>query len=145
MANYSTDKSPQYIRTYECWNNLRQRCENPQNPQFPDYGGRGITVSARWKQFSQFLADMGLRPEGLTLERVNNDLGYFPENCIWATRQVQAENRRTRKDNKSGVKGISLEIGRKLWRAEGNRKTLYYGRDFFEACCARKSWEAAHV
>lgn len=71
------------------------RCHNPQHPQYIYYGGRGITVCARWRNsFENFLADMGVRPEGLTLDRRDNDKGYEPGNCRWATRAEQTRNRR---------------------------------------------------
>lgn len=79
--------------TYVCWQNMRARCEKPQNAAYARYGGRGITVCDRWRIFQNFLADMGERPAGLTLERKNNDLGYSPENCCWSTRKQQQGNR----------------------------------------------------
>jgi hypothetical protein len=72
-----------------------QRGTNPKNRDWKNYGGRGITVCSRWLQFSNFLADMGRRPSpNLSLERVNNDLGYSAENCKWATRKEQRANQR---------------------------------------------------
>jgi hypothetical protein len=71
-----------------------QRCTNPNFKQWAHYGGRGITVCDRWRSFENFLADMGRRPQGLTLERENNDRGYEPGNCKWATRLEQRANRR---------------------------------------------------
>lgn len=76
------------------WAGMIQRCSNPRHGAYKDYGGRGITVCKRWMKFENFVEDMGLRPPGLTLERVNNDKGYKKSNCKWATRKEQANNRR---------------------------------------------------
>lgn len=81
--------------TYKSWHTMKQRCTNPRNPQYKDYGGRGITLDPRWEKFSCFLADMGVRPEGTTLDRIDNNLGYGPSNCRWVSRKLQQRNRRT--------------------------------------------------
>lgn len=136
---------------YSIWADMRQRCRNPSHHAYARYGGRGITVCDRWSAFENFLNDMGERPTPQhSIDRVDNDKGYFPENCRWATWKEQNMNRRLYQlatNNRSGLTGVvprfSKRKGRefKKWYAFGKRETLYIGPDLFEAACARKSWE----
>ena len=71
---------------------MGQRCNNPKNPDYPRYGGRGITVCERWMTFENFLADMGEKPRGQSIDRINNNGNYEPGNCKWATQREQVRN-----------------------------------------------------
>jgi hypothetical protein len=76
---------------------MRARCENRRATKYPVYGARGISVCRRWQSFKNFLTDMGERPAGTSIDRIDNDKGYEPDNCRWATPKEQALNGRWRK------------------------------------------------
>lgn len=91
------DKNELRIRShelYDTWKNMISRCHNKKNIFYKHYGGRGISVCQRWRNLGNFILDMGKRPEGLTLDRINNDGNYEPTNCKWSTRVEQRANRR---------------------------------------------------
>jgi pentatricopeptide repeat protein len=81
-------------RAYSCWVRMKQRCFNPNQKDYPNYGARGISVCERWLEFANFYEDMGDPPPGLTLDRIDNDRGYGPGNVRWATAREQVLNRR---------------------------------------------------
>jgi hypothetical protein len=93
----STKHGMVHSRTYTTWGSMIQRCTNPNQTKFKDYGGRGITVCDRWLKFENFLEDMGQKPSGLELDRTNNNGNYELENCRWVTRKENLNNTRINK------------------------------------------------
>lgn len=81
-------------KTYSTWSNMKRRCLDPSNPCYRNYGGRGIAVCEEWRSFEGFYRDMGDRPDGATIERIDVNKGYSKDNCIWATKLDQARNKR---------------------------------------------------
>jgi hypothetical protein len=134
-------------RVYWVWADMVARCNNPTHKQYMDYGGRGISVSTDWLSSVNFMRDMLPRPNGYTLERINNAAGYSKENCKWVTRIENNKNKRVYKCSPFGISGIER-------RGKGFRCRLRHaGRivfdaqvgDFFEACCQRKAAEMIYV
>ena len=105
-------------RLYYIWFGLVDRCTNPNHNRYKDYGGRGITVCEEWLDVKNFIEDMyPSYMEGFTLDRIDNDKGYSPDNCRWADATTQAINKRIKKTNTSGFVGINLEIRCCKWVA----------------------------
>lgn len=100
--------------TYRVWAHLKARCSNPHDNSFRNYGGRGIRVCERWTIFENFLADMGEKPPGMTLERIDNDGGYSARNCRWASRKEQCNN--TRQNLQITHNGVTRNL--KQWTEE---------------------------
>jgi len=98
--------------TQSTWCALRKRCDNPKTSYFFRYGGRGISYDPKWKSFKNFLADMGVKPDGMEIDRINNDLGYSKENCRWVTKSVNGFNRTQVKSKHGLPRGVTFNHGK---------------------------------
>ena len=133
-----------YSREYCIWVSMRDRCYSNKNKYYYNYGGRGIKVCDRWKNsFENFYKDMGDKPSNKhTLDRIDVNGDYTPENCKWSTWEEQSLNKRTRKDNSLGVTGVYYHKGAKKYTTEFRRKGKTYYIGLFntveEAAEARK-------
>jgi len=102
---------------------MKRRCYNPNRPEYSSYGGRGIVMCDQWHEFDSFYSDMGPRPPGMTLDRIDNDGPYSPENCRWATYTEQNRNRR---DNRMvTVDGVRMTISEACERVGLHQSTVY--------------------
>jgi hypothetical protein len=130
---------------YHSWAGMVARCTNPKHVGYPYYGGRGIGVCDRWREFANFIADMGPRPKGTTLDRIDLAKGYEPGNCRWATSYQQAQNKGKRRNNTSGFTGVSWNREQDKWMAhitrDGRRRFLGYFNDLSDAAVARRNAE----
>lgn len=109
LEGYQTTHGMSKTPIYKTWCGIKDRCLNPKNTAYPSYGGRGISICERWMKFENFYEDMGDRPEGMSLDRIDNDQGYSKENCRWATQSIQTYNRRKHKttgSSKAVYKGV---------------------------------------
>ena len=109
-------------RAYNIWVHMRGRCENPNHHAFAYYGGRGITLCERWSVFENFYADMGEPPPRHTIERMDNDKGYEPGNCRWATRAEQSRN--TSRNRRLTHAGVTLTVSQWAARVGINEQTI---------------------
>ena len=133
---------------YKSWSGMIQRCTNKKNPRYASYGGRGIKVCDKWtNSFELFFQDIGNKPSPKhSIDRINNNKGYNPENCRWATNSVQVRNRNLLKINKSGVTGVYYHKVTKKWAAQiatsiGNKRHLGVFINKIDAVIARKMAE----
>lgn len=133
-------------KTYHVWANMKKRCLNSKHKDFPAYGGRGITVCEKWmKSFNNFLLDMGEAPPNTSLDRINVDGGYTPENCRWASFTEQSFNQRMKGNNTSGRTGVHLRKKSNKWLArisiKGKSIDLGLHESFEDAVAARQKAE----
>lgn len=130
LIKRSTKHGKSKTATHRIWKNMRQRCCNPNNPAYQRYGGRGITICERWAEsFENFLEDMGERPSGFELDRIDNNQGYYPENCRWVDLSAQAFNKRKPINNKSGKTGVCWRNDAQKWAVQiiKNNKKQHLG------------------
>ena len=138
--------SIKYRRIYKIWQGIRQRCNNPNDKEYEDYGGRGIRVCEEWDKSSEAFVRWALEngyADNLSIDRIDTNSGYSPENCRWATWTQQARNKRIEKINSTGVAGVSMD--RRKYRAiiYANNKKVDLGRHdtLEEAAEARRQGE----
>jgi hypothetical protein len=140
-ATRNTTHGMSYTPEHRCWAKLKERCLNPNGKDWPNYGGRGITVCERWREsFEAFYADMGPRPEGHSIDRIDHDGNYEPDNCRWATDREQAQNKRvTRFVLLNGEEVALREACRRLGLADRYKaiwQRMKRGQSFEEAAHA---------
>lgn len=131
--------------TFTSWHAMMQRCHNENHHAYALYGAVGITVCERWKDFTNFLADVGERPDGTSLNRIHGATVYSPETAEWATLSIQAYDQKKRNTNTSGKTGVSLNKNTGRWEAyiTVQRKTVKLGLhdNFEDAVAAREAAE----
>ena len=123
LSNKNTSHGLHSNRFYSTWNKMTHRCSNPKDVSYVNYGGRGIKVCEEWldpKNFIVWCEETHPNIEGITLDRIDNDVGYSPENCRWADRTTQSINQRKYKSNTSGFVGVKYNKKSSRWEAQVN-------------------------
>lgn len=145
MKHFPNIDEEELQRLYWVYHDAKRRCESPAHKVYDNYGGRGIKFL--FSSFVEWLTYMGERPLDFEMDRIDNNGHYVVGNLRWTDRATQQKNKRIYKTNTSGVRGVSYDNRDGVWvsrcnnNQNGKRDYLYVGKDFFEACCTRLSWE----
>jgi hypothetical protein len=138
----ATTHGMSFAPLYSTWLGMKHRCQNPKNPSYERYGGKGIKVCDRWLRLKTFCSDMGDKPSAKhTLDRINSNGDYEPGNCRWATPEQQAINKGIRKNNRTGVTGVFVgRTGKFVASIMRSGKRIYLGQftTLGEASSARR-------
>jgi len=123
ISDARTTHGKRFSKEYKIWRSMKERCYNQNNKRYHRYGGRGITICDRWlNSFENFLSDMGEKPEEYSIDRIDNDGNYCPENCRWATRTEQANNRSS--NNLLTIHGKTMTLSEWCRDTGQNHKTV---------------------
>lgn len=137
-------KNKLYKKVENAFYHAKDRCQNKNNPRYPDWGGRGIEF--RFNSLQEFIIEIGIpKTSNQILDRINNDGHYEKGNIRWTNHSISSNNRRKLKTNKTGITGVCAH--KNMWyvtkQFENKQVFLWQGKDFFEACCRRKAWEVS--
>ena len=138
-----------YTRLYKIWASMKDRVFNIKHKAYQDYGGRGITICEEWKNDVKSFYDWAItngyeEDKGLSIDRIDNDGNYYPENCRWTTQTIQTRNQRISKNNKSGFKGVRYHKGNNKYTAQicvnNKNKKLGYFKTAVEGAIAYNNY-----